>query len=254
VRFIIDQSRLAPALAEFGLYRHLPEATANPSSASFIDSVEVELSSNGKDAAIYYTIDGSDPGMKSYKYTKPLKLTQTTNLRLIAIRKDGTHGFVRKASFQKAKYGITLVNAPDEKYSGGGPRGLVDGATGTIDFADGFWSGFNGKNLEAVIDLGSAQELNKFEINFLESTKSWIFRPQQVEFLVSPDGVTYKTIFTKSFGMPEKENEQLFHVSFNQYFNARFIKVKATNFGKLPDWHPGKGEPAWLFVDEIVAE
>jgi len=254
VRFIIDQSRLAPALAEFGLYRHLPEATVNPSSASFIDSVEVKLSSNSKDAVIYYTTDGSDPGLKSYKYTKPLKLTQTTNLRFIAIRKDGTLGFARKASYQKAKYGITLVNAPDEKYNGGGPLGLVDGATGTIDFADGSWSGFNGKNLEAVIDLGSVQELNQFEINFLESTKSWIFRPQHVEFLVSIDGVTYKTIFTKSFGMPQKENEQLFHILYNQYYNARYVKVKATNFGKLPDWHPGKGEPAWLFVDEIVAE
>jgi len=254
VRFIIDQSRLAPALAEFGLYRHLPEATVNPSSASFIDSVEVKLSSNSKDAVIYYTTDGSDPGLKSYKYTKPLKLTQTTNLRFIAIRKDGTLGIARKASYQKAKYGITLVNAPDEKYNGGGPLGLVDGATGTIDFADGSWSGFNGKNLEAVIDLGSVQELNQFEINFLESTKSWIFRPQHVEFLVSIDGVTYKTIFTKSFGMPQKENEQLFHILYNQYYNARYVKVKATNFGKLPDWHPGKGEPAWLFVDEIVAE
>jgi hypothetical protein len=34
----------------------------------------------------------------------------------------------------------------------------------------------------------------------------------------------------------------------------RFLRVQARNFGPLPDWHPGAGEPAWLFVDEIVAE
>jgi hypothetical protein len=75
-----------------------------------------------------------------------------------------------------------------------------------------------------------------------------------VEFLVSEDGVTYKTIFSKSFGIPDNENEQLFHISFSHQCKARFVKVKAINFGKLPDWHPGKGEPAWLFVDEIVAK
>ena len=34
---------------------------------------------------------------------------------------------------------------------------------------------------------------------------------------------------------------------------AQFVKVKATNYGKLPAWHEGyedKGT-AWLFVDEI---
>jgi len=35
VRLIIDQSRLAPALAEFGLYRQLPVVIAKPASASF---------------------------------------------------------------------------------------------------------------------------------------------------------------------------------------------------------------------------
>ncbi len=32
---------------------------------------------------------------------------------------------------------------------------------------------------------------------------------------------------------------------------GRFVKVVAQNYGKLPDNHPGKGSPAWLFVDEI---
>lgn len=254
VRFTIDQSRLAPTLAEFGIYRQLPLVTANPSSASFRESVEVVLSCSEKDAKIYYTKDGSIPGLKSYKYNKPLRFAETTNLSFAAIRKDGTSGFVSKASYQKAKYGITLVTTPDEKYSGGGPLGLVDGAIGTIDFSDGRWSGFNGTNLEAVIDMGRVQELHEFGINFNESTKSWIFRPQQVEFLVSEDGVGYKSIFMKSFGKPEKDNEEVIRVPFNFTCKARYVKVIATNYGKLPDWHPGKGEQAWLFADEIIAK
>jgi hypothetical protein len=32
---------------------------------------------------------------------------------------------------------------------------------------------------------------------------------------------------------------------------ARYIKIKATNFGKLPEWHQGFGGDAYIFVDEI---
>ncbi|MBI3189190.1 MAG: hypothetical protein HYZ33_00935 [Ignavibacteriales bacterium] len=32
---------------------------------------------------------------------------------------------------------------------------------------------------------------------------------------------------------------------------ARFVRVQAKNVGRCPEWHKGKGEKAWLFVDEI---
>jgi len=32
------------------------------------------------------------------------------------------------------------------------------------------------------------------------------------------------------------------------------VKVLATNFGIIPDWHLGEGGKAWLFVDEIIIE
>lgn len=254
VRLTINHSRLAPALAEFGLYRQLPVVTANPSSATFRESLEVNLLCNEKGAFIYYTTDGSVPDQKSNKYKKTFKLIETTDLAFIAVRKDGTNGFAGKASYQKAKYGITLVRAADEKYNGGGPPGLIDGSTGTIDFTDGHWSGFPGTDLDATIDLGTVKELHNFEINFNENTKSWIFRPDHVEFHISEDGINFESIFIKVYDKPEKDSEQVIHLSFNHNCKARFVKVVATNFGKLPHWHSQKGEAAWLFVDEIVAE
>jgi len=35
---------------------------------------------------------------------------------------------------------------------------------------------------------------------------------------------------------------------------ARYIKLKAQNFGKLPACHPGAGGDSWIFVDEIIIE
>jgi hexosaminidase len=33
--------------------------------------------------------------------------------------------------------------------------------------------------------------------------------------------------------------------------NAKYLKIVAENYGKLPQGHPGQGSPSWLFVDEI---
>lgn len=33
---------------------------------------------------------------------------------------------------------------------------------------------------------------------------------------------------------------------------ARWVRIRLGNLKRLPDWHPGAGEPAWLFVDEVL--
>jgi hypothetical protein len=36
--------------------------------------------------------------------------------------------------------------------------------------------------------------------------------------------------------------------------NARYLRIRAVNFGKIPSWHPGSGGDAWIFVDEIIVK
>ena len=33
---------------------------------------------------------------------------------------------------------------------------------------------------------------------------------------------------------------------------ARYVKIIAKNFGKLPEWHQGFGGDAFIFIDEIM--
>jgi hypothetical protein len=34
----------------------------------------------------------------------------------------------------------------------------------------------------------------------------------------------------------------------------RYLRVKAKNFGVLPEWHQGAGGEAFIFIDEIWAK
>jgi hypothetical protein len=39
-----------------------------------------------------------------------------------------------------------------------------------------------------------------------------------------------------------------------QAVKARYVKVKARNFGPIPEWHPGAGYPSFIFIDEITIQ
>jgi len=36
--------------------------------------------------------------------------------------------------------------------------------------------------------------------------------------------------------------------------DIRYVKIYAENVKTCPDWHPGAGGKAWIFVDEVVIE
>lgn len=254
LRLVIEQSRADTYLAELGLYQQLPEVFSEPASGTFRDSLSVKLMCNTDEAEIYYTLDGSDPDKNSPKYQQPIQLKKGATLRYFAIRKDGVTGFVRTSSFGKANYSISLKNAADPSYDGGGPIGLVDGIRGSMDHADGKWTGFSGKKLEATLDLGRQMPVKKISLSLLESTSSWIFKPELVTFETSDDGISFREIQSIKIPVPTKDHAECFTVKAENTVETRYIRVKALPLQSIPAWHPGSGTAAWVFADEIIIE
>jgi hypothetical protein len=51
---------------------------------------------------------------------------------------------------------------------------------------------------------------------------------------------------------PKTMNEtQSFYCKINKPAPFKFYKLVVQNLKKLPEWHPGKGTPAWIFMDEL---
>jgi hypothetical protein len=92
-------------------------------------------------------------------------------------------------------------------------------------------------------------------VGFLQDTRSWIILPRHLSVLVSKDGKRWTQAFAATHDHDPKEmepftfelGEQLKH-----HQKIRYIRVVAENFGTLPDWHPGSGHPAFIFVDEVL--
>jgi arylsulfatase A-like enzyme len=114
------------------------------------------------------------------------------------------------------------------------------------------WCGFSGDDFVIDLDLQEEMTIKEIRAGFLQDQQAWIFAPLNVEFLTSTNGLEYMNITNSLCQDLEKDDRVMKMYARAEYPNlkARYIKVKAKNT-VLPEWHPGAGKPAWLFVDEI---
>ncbi len=151
---------------------------------------------------------------------------------------------------------VKLNTEFSSKYTAGGNQGLTDGKHGTLEVQHDAWQGYEGNNLDAIVDLGGSTTIRLISARFLQAAGSWVFLPLKVEYLVSDDGKNWQTLTTIPYEKLQKTDKPGIH-DFDYKFekhNVRFVRVKAENMGVCPDWHAGAGGKAWIFVDEVVVK
>ncbi|MCF6243061.1 MAG: GH92 family glycosyl hydrolase [Bacteroidales bacterium] len=227
-------------------------------SLTFKDSLPVEINAPFKGVKIYYTTDGTEPTENSVLYEKPIILKETTTIKAIVYGKNNTASTIISTKFVKIPKGrkIRLLSKYSKQYTAGGDEALIDYLRGGDDFRDGLWQGYQKEDFGAIVDLGKIQAIHKISTGFLQSIRSWIWMPKEVEYSVSNDGVHFNKVGVVYNGVPDNDYKDI-HIDFTYELNnvkARYVKVKAKNYGTIPDWHLGAGGDSWIFVDEIVIE
>lgn len=148
---------------------------------------------------------------------------------------------------------VTLLEKP-KKYAHEDPQALTDGAFGGSSFYAN-WLGFEGNNLEAVIDLGKPTEVSEISTAFLQVTNHIVFFPEEVQYLASKDGEQFSAIATLKNQYPLTRESKINDI---QYFihtgtpqTFRYLKVIGVNPKVAPVWHHAADLPSWVFVDEV---
>ena len=86
---------------------------------------------------------------------------------------------------------VQLKTPADSRYPGLEASGLVDGAIYECGFSDWPWMGWEGKDLEATIDLGKLIVISKIAAHFMQETRVGIYMPREVIFSISLDGENF---------------------------------------------------------------
>jgi len=156
---------------------------------------------------------------------------------------------------------VHALTAP-KKYAAEDPMALTDGAFGGANFYSN-WLGFEGKDMEVLIDLGEVKTIDNVHTAFLQVTNHIVFFPDFVSVSVAAAGVeeipgeqSFRELMQIENSRPlipgSKVNDiQYFDFSFSP-LDTRYVKIYARNMKEAPAWHNAAGLPSWIFCDEII--
>lgn len=219
------------------------------------NKLDVELSTID-DAPIYYTTDGSTPTKSSTLYNGVININKSCEIKAIALRGKGSSSNVwtQKIITSKSSFKPTeLLTKPDPNYTYSGASMLVDGVYGDNNYRSGKWIGIQNGQLVAIIDLLQPTKLTELSFNSNVVTGDWIFDVYSYKIEASNDNKSFNLVKEEVLGNSlTKHWEGIIphKITFNET-NTRYVKITLNPLAKMPKWHGGAGNKAYLFIDEI---
>jgi hexosaminidase len=222
------------------------------------NSLEVELSTIDN-APIYYTLDGGEPTASSTLYEGSFTIKEDAEIKAVALRENGKNSKIyhEKVKVSKSTFKpITLLTNPAPNYAFSGASMLVDGLFGSSsNYKTGRWIGFQKEDLIAVIDMLEPTTISKAEIRNAVETGDWVFDASEIAVASSDNDSVFTPVKSEKFIDAKMENwsDVVTHTLTFDPVTARYFKVTVKP-SLIPAWHPGKGNRAFIFVDEIVLD
>jgi hypothetical protein len=204
-------------------------------------------------ATIRYTLDGTEPTINSKLYKIPLKISKPGTIKAKAFHQDFDPSETVTANF--VAYGKKIlsynVSEPNPKYAADGSKTLFDGQFGDMSYAKNYL-GYDEGPLEIMIQPDAAQVISNIHISYLANQGAWIFGPSKISVFDENNKLLFQTNFEDNTKKSTKNHSiHTINVPKKQYNQ---LKLVIEPLSSIPDWHDGRGHPAWFFVDEVWME
>ena len=226
-------------------------------SVFFKNETSVELKFAQKGTQIHYTLDNQLPTKKDKIYKQPIQINKSfTTLKAMVFGDGFLPSEMISATFIKDGLKIKSVtqSPANKKFQGKGENTLIDNMGGLTDLNSGTWLGYLGDSAEVNLLLEGKQEIAAVLVNCLQDYGSWILLPEQIR-------VYYFDETAQSFQLIAEQKPvntnlsgascQPILIKLSKKINAQKMKIMLTGIKSLPEGHPGKGQPGWIFIDEI---
>ena len=204
---------------------------------------------------VRYTLDGTTPTRFSKKYTEPLTLNESFDLRAVAFRKNTEpREFVCKFNSHKALGAkLTYSCPPHRRYRYGLPGCLTDGLRATENFTTPSWAAWRGAAVELVVELKTEESVSSVAVGVLRNQMDNIFLPERLTVSVSTDGQGFMEVASQEYDADEKAPDFLGELTLTfPEASARYVKLTVVPLARIPQWRAPEGNPAYAFIDEII--
>lgn len=221
------------------------------------EPVALELVHPIRGVEIRYTTDGTDPdSVKSPVFKPGMMISRNTAIKARAYKTGWYGSDVIQANFYKSRYtpdSISFISQPDPKYSGDGPKTLIDKDLGGGNFGNGKWIGSQ-KDLAIYLQFKQPVDLHTVTLDCMRNIGSQIFLPVAVEVWGGNDPGHLRLLGSTTSSYPQKNDSFLLKGVDCQLAGSKRVscmKIIAKPLQHLPNWDPVKNQQGWVFVDEL---
>ena len=225
-------------------------------SGFFSGATSFEVIFNQPGAEVRYTLNGKEPTENDRLYSTPVPITKRTQVKVKAFGNNFLPSEPVNAAFVKDGKAIQQIqySKPNESYANSKANILHDNIGGLDNYRSGTWLGYDSDTVIITIDMKKKETINTVLISMLQDENSWIFLPEQIlvwyfndkQKIFLPAG---KEEFQHDIQGTKQCNMQ--EIKPSQKIKTDKLKLVLLPLKKIPDWHPGKDNRGWLFIDEI---
>ena len=245
------------SLDDFASNVPLKTPIVSPIQTLFSNSIDIEIVEDISKPEYRYTINGDEPDSLSTLYVEPINIDKSSNLKFKAFKKGSRPSPVKEIFYRKTAARITdfeLLSSTVPPYAA--ENILSDNAVGSFDFRDGSWNGFiksEKRSGDMIAEFSIPEGVKEIGISCLTDYGAYILFPTKIELYdisAGNDELVYsKNVYSKKF---DEEYGPLYTYRVPVNEKLKKVRLKVISNKKLPKGHPAEGEPAWLFIDEVM--
>ncbi|QPH39012.1 glycoside hydrolase family 20 protein [Pedobacter endophyticus] len=209
-----------------------------------------KLATDLPNAEIRYTINEAEPTKNSLKYATPIEILKSATIKARLYKNGKPVGKLYEQAIIKSLAtgkNVVLANPGQGNYNLD-KQILTNGIQGSPLYNNGEWLGFSGTDFEATVDLAKITTISEVGLNTLNYQWQKMHPPKLLTVEISIDNTNFKEVSRQTVFGAEGINYALHKLN---PVKARYVKLKATNLGVVPQGYYGAGTKAWLLVDKI---
>jgi hexosaminidase len=188
-----------------------------------------------------------------------VKITESCTLKARSERGGQMSGRTFEKSFTAHKAmgrPVRLVTTTHPNYTFNCPDLLTDGLVGEGPYNSGDFAGWYNQPMEVVVQMDGTSYSN-MTLSAFVFRHDYIFEPTYITVSASEDGTTFTDVahaeYTIEGTVDDGNGCQEYTLTFPET-SAKYLKVTAGCLMALPEWHSGKDNPGFVFVDEILVD
>ena len=208
--------------------------------------------------SIRYTMDGSEPdSLQSPVFNGNETINRNTLIKAKAYKAGWISSDLIEIYFYKNTYTpdtLIYLTKPNDKYKDDAGKLLIDRKKGEADFRFGNWVAFRENRMECLLQFSTPTPVQSVTLSALVDVGGYIMPAQSIEIWGGDEPKNMKLLGRLIPEQPTKVKPSAmkgFECKFNTA-TVKYIKIIGNPVAKLPTWHPGKGDKAWIFIDEVL--